>query len=72
VPLVPFWFGSGDAVVLASAVLSVVALFAVGAGMSYVTGRNFLVSGLRMMLIGAAAAVVTYAIGSLLGVSTSG
>lgn len=72
VPLIPFWFGSGDAVVLASAVLSLVALFAVGAGMSYLTGRNFLVSGLRMMAIGAAAAAVTYAVGSLLHVSTGG
>lgn len=72
VPLVPFWFGSGDGVVIASAILSILALFAVGAGMSYLTGRNSLVSGLRMMLIGAAAAAVTYAVGSLLEVGTSG
>ena len=67
-PLLPFWFGSGDAVVLASAILSIVAMFAVGAGMSFVTGRSFLVSGLRMMLIGSAAALVTYWVGSLLHV----
>jgi len=70
-PLVPFWFGSGDAAVIASAVLSIVALFGVGAGMSTVTGRSFLASGLRMMAIGAAAAVVTYAVGSLLHVGTA-
>ena len=70
VPLIPFWFGSGDAAVLASAVLSIAALFGVGAGMSFVTGRNPVVSGLRMMLIGAAAAAVTYAVGSLLNVGT--
>lgn len=71
VPLVPFWFGSGDGVVIASAVLSILALFAVGSGMSYLTGRSFVVSGLRMMLIGAAAAAITYAVGSLLEVGTS-
>lgn len=70
VPLVPFWIGSGDAAVIASAILSIAALFGVGAGMSYLTGRSFLVSGLRMMLIGAAAATVTFGVGSLLNVST--
>ena len=68
IPLIPFWFGSGSGVVIASAILSILALFAIGAGMSYLTGRSFLASGLRMMLIGAAAAAVTYAVGSLLGV----
>ena len=68
IPLIPFWFGSGSGVVIASAILSILSLFAIGAGMSYLTGRSFLASGLRMMLIGAAAAAVTYAVGSLLGV----
>lgn len=71
VPLVPFWFGSGDGAVIASAALSIVALFMVGAGMSTVTGRSFLVSGLRMMALGAAAAAVTYAVGTLLHVGTT-
>ncbi|HSD49473.1 MAG TPA: VIT1/CCC1 transporter family protein, partial [Actinomycetota bacterium] len=70
IPLIPFWFGSGGGVVVASAILSILALFAIGSGMSYLTGRSFLVSGLRMMLIGAAAAAVTYAVGSLLEVGT--
>ncbi|HET9723889.1 MAG TPA: VIT1/CCC1 transporter family protein [Actinomycetota bacterium] len=70
IPLIPFWFGSGSGVVVASAILSILALFAIGSGMSYLTGRSFLVSGLRMMLIGAAAAAVTYAVGSLLEVGT--
>ena len=70
VPLVPFWIGSGAAAVIASAILSIAALFGVGAGMSYLTGRSLLVSGLRMMLIGSAAAAVTFGVGSLLNVST--
>lgn len=72
VPLIPFWIGSGSPAVIASAILSIGALFGVGAGMSYVTGRNFFVSGFRMMLLGSAAAGVTYLVGSLLHVSTSG
>jgi vacuolar iron transporter family protein len=70
VPLIPFWFGAGDSAVIASAVLSILTLFAIGSGMSYLTGRSMLVSGLRMMLIGAAAAAVTFAVGSLLEVGT--
>jgi vacuolar iron transporter family protein len=70
VPLVPFWFATGSPAVIASAVLSLVALFGVGAGMSYVTGRSFLASGLRMTAIGGAAALITFGVGKLLNVST--
>lgn len=68
VPLVPFWFTDGTSAVIAAAVLSGIALFAVGAAMSFLTGRSGLLSGLRMLAIGGAAAVVTYGAGSLLGV----
>jgi VIT1/CCC1 family predicted Fe2+/Mn2+ transporter len=70
VPLVPFWFATGSTAVVASAVLSLLALFGVGAGMSYLTGRSFLVSGLRMMAIGGAAAAITFGVGKLLNVTT--
>jgi vacuolar iron transporter family protein len=70
VPLVPFMFSSGTPAVVVSAVLSLVALFAIGAGISVLTGRSFLLSGLRMMLIGAAAAAITFAVGTILNVST--
>jgi len=70
VPLVPFLFATGSAAVIASAVLSLLALFGVGAGMSYVTGRSFVVSGLRMMAIGGTAAAITFGVGKLLNVST--
>lgn len=70
IPLIPFWFVSGSAAVIASAVLSILALFAVGAGMSFLTGRNPLISGMRMMAIGSAAAAITYGVGKLLDVST--
>ena len=54
----------GDSI---AAVLTAVALFGVGAALSLFTGRNALRGGLRMLLIGGGAGVVTLLIGSLLG-----
>jgi len=68
VPLLPFLFASGGAAVGVSAGLSGGALFGVGAAMSYLTGRNPQLSGLRMLGIGAAAAAITYLVGTLLNV----
>jgi VIT1/CCC1 family predicted Fe2+/Mn2+ transporter len=48
--------------------LSAVALFALGAAKVLVTERNFLKSGLEMLIVGGAAAGVAYAIGVLLKV----
>ncbi len=72
IPVIPFLFGGGTAVIAASLVLSLVALFVVGAAVSLLTGRSLLFSGFRQMGIGLGAAVVTYLIGSLIGVSTAG
>jgi vacuolar iron transporter family protein len=46
--------------------LSAVALFALGAAKVLVTERNFLKSGLEMLIVGGAAAGVAYAVGVLL------
>jgi VIT1/CCC1 family predicted Fe2+/Mn2+ transporter len=67
-PIIPFLLGLPNAVVIA-AVLSGVALFVVGAVLSLYSGRSALLGGLRMLLIGGAAAVATYFIGSLFDVS---
>lgn len=72
VPLVPFLVTSGTAGVLVSAVVTGIALLGVGALTARVTGRSPLLSGLRMLAIGGAAAVVTYLIGLALGVSVVG
>ncbi len=72
IPVVPYLFGGGPAVFAASIVLSLVALFIVGAGVSLLTGRSLLFSGFRQMGIGAAAAAVTYAVGTVIGVSVAG
>jgi VIT1/CCC1 family predicted Fe2+/Mn2+ transporter len=69
-PVIPYLFGSGWGHLGASAALSGLALFAVGASLSLFTGRNPLLSGGRMVAIGGVAACLTYAIGTAIGIST--
>jgi len=76
VPVLPFFFapaseGVATGYVVANAVLAGLALFAVGASLSLFTGRSALKSGLRQLGLGAAAAALTYGIGSVIGVSTT-
>jgi VIT1/CCC1 family predicted Fe2+/Mn2+ transporter/rubrerythrin len=71
VPVLPYLFTAGQAAFFAALGLSLVALFAVGAGVSLLTGRGTLFSGLRQVGIGAAAAAITYAVGTLIGVSVT-
>jgi vacuolar iron transporter family protein len=71
VPLLPFLFTSGGAAVAVSAGLSAVTLFAVGGAMTILTGRSVLLSGARMLAIGAVAAAITYGVGTLIGVAVS-
>jgi VIT1/CCC1 family predicted Fe2+/Mn2+ transporter len=71
VPLVPFIFGEGTSAVLVSAALSGIVLFVVGAGISVLTGKSFLFSGLRQVGVGAAASIVTFAVGSLFNVAVA-
>jgi vacuolar iron transporter family protein len=69
IPVLPYLLlGSGGAFVPAI-VLSLAALFGVGAGVSLLTGRGLLFSGGRQVLIGTAAAVVTYIVGRAIGVA---
>jgi VIT1/CCC1 family predicted Fe2+/Mn2+ transporter len=73
VPLVPFLFGMDvNRAVGTAAAVSGVALFGVGAALSLFTGRSALGGGLRMVLIGGAAGVATWLIGSLLGAAIGG
>jgi VIT1/CCC1 family predicted Fe2+/Mn2+ transporter/rubrerythrin len=76
VPVLPFLFAPAAeevsaGYVVASAVLAGLALFAVGASLSLFTGRSALMSGLRQLGLGAAAAALTYSIGRIIGVSTT-
>jgi VIT1/CCC1 family predicted Fe2+/Mn2+ transporter len=71
-PILGLLFLSGDAALLAGLIASGLALFAIGAGTSLFTGRGLLFSGARQLLIGFAAAGVTFLIGRLVGVTLAG
>jgi VIT1/CCC1 family predicted Fe2+/Mn2+ transporter len=71
-PVAPFFWLTGDAALFASLAASGVALALIGAGTSLFTGRTVALSALRQVLIGLAAAGVTYGVGRLVGVSLGG
>src|SRR6266550_1169933 len=71
VPVIPYLLAAGSGAFVAALALSIAALFGVGAGVSLLTGRSLLFSGARQVLIGAAAAGVTFAVGSVIGVSVA-
>lgn len=70
VPVLPYMLLSNGVAFMASLVLSALALLAAGAMISSYTGRNKVISALRMLLIGFGAAAVTYLVGRAIGVST--
>jgi VIT1/CCC1 family predicted Fe2+/Mn2+ transporter/demethoxyubiquinone hydroxylase (CLK1/Coq7/Cat5 family) len=72
IPVIPFLFGSGNVVLLISFGASLVALFTLGALVSLLTGRGLLFSGMRQVGLGAAAAIVTFIVGKIIGVSVGG
>lgn len=68
VPVLPFLVFAGSAALVASIVLTGLALFGVGLAISLFTGRHALLGGFRMLVIGAAAGGATWLIGRALGV----
>jgi vacuolar iron transporter family protein len=67
-PLAPFLAGwVGARAIVSAAVLTLCALFAVGMVLSLFTGRAAWNSGLRMVLIGGGAGIVSFCVGRLLG-----
>ncbi len=68
-PVAPFVFLTGAPAVVTSLVAAGSALFLTGAAITLLTGRGVLFSGTRQLLIGMAAAAVTFGIGRLIGVS---
>ncbi len=67
-PLVPFLLHrDGDAALYWSIGLTMTALFGIGMALSLFNGRGAVRGGLRMLLIGAAAAAVTWGVGRALG-----
>jgi VIT1/CCC1 family predicted Fe2+/Mn2+ transporter len=67
IPLLPYIFGAQT--LAPAAVLSVIGLFVAGALVSRVTARSWWFSGLRQLVVGVLAAVVTFGVGSLVGTS---
>jgi VIT1/CCC1 family predicted Fe2+/Mn2+ transporter len=67
IPVAPYFFLAGGAAVATTVVASALGLLAIGALITVMTGRSALFSGVRQLLIGLAAAGVTFGIGSLIG-----
>jgi len=67
IPIIPFFFMHGIPAVIAAAIVSLIAHFAVGAAKSLVTVRSWWSSGMEMTLVGAAEGIVTYIVGIGLG-----
>ncbi len=67
IPIIPFFFMQGVPAIIAAAIVSLIAHFAVGAAKSLITVRSWWSSGFEMTLVGAVEGAVTYGIGILLG-----
>jgi VIT1/CCC1 family predicted Fe2+/Mn2+ transporter len=72
VPLVPYLAVGASLAFPLSIGLAIAALFAVGVGVSRLTHHRPIRTGLRQAALGAAAAIVTYAVGSMLGAAVHG
>lgn len=72
IPVIPYLLSRGGSAFVGSAVACGISLFVVGALISVFTGRNMAYSGLRMVVIGALAATVTFVVGKMLGVAVAG
>jgi len=66
IPVVPFLFGTGPAVVWTAFSASMLAHFVVGAARSVFTGRGVFRSGIDMFLVGLGVAGVGYLVGALI------
>jgi len=71
-PVAPFAFLQNPTAIYVSLLASGIVLFLIGAGITLLTGRSVWYSGLRQVLIGFAAAGITYGVGRLLGVAITG
>ncbi len=72
VPVTPFVALTGTPAVIGSLILSGLAMAGIGAGTTLFTGRGVVFSALRQLVIGLAAAGITFGVGRLIGVSLVG
>src|SRR5512138_700185 len=68
-PMLPYFFLSGTQAIILSLIVSAVGLFIIGAAITLMTGKSIWFSGTRQVIVGIAAAALTYGIGKLIGVS---
>jgi VIT1/CCC1 family predicted Fe2+/Mn2+ transporter len=71
VPLIPYLLGYEKEGIVIAGVLAGIALFGVGSALSLFSGKNAIVGGARMLVVGSLAAAATYFIGSLLGANVA-
>ena len=72
VPVVPFLALRGTVAISLSVLLSMLGLFGIGAAITLLTGRSIWYSGARQVLVGLAAAAITFGIGRIIGVTIAG
>ncbi len=65
VPVLPFFFAYGTTALIVSAVVSILAHFAVGAAKTLVTARHWFMSGFEMTIVGVGVGLVTYLLGEV-------
>jgi VIT1/CCC1 family predicted Fe2+/Mn2+ transporter len=71
VPLVPWFFGGGTAATVASLGLAAVVAVIVGLATARFTGRSWVLTVVRQLAFTMIPAAITFAVGSLVGVSTA-
>ncbi len=69
VPVIPYIFEANSFAFGLSGGLSALALFGTGAVLAFVSGKNSFWGGVRMLSIGVTAALVTFGVGRLIGIS---
>ncbi len=67
IPVIPFAFGSGTVAVLFSLLLGILGFFIIGVGITLTTGAPLVKAAGRQILLGLAAAAITFGLGSLVG-----
>ncbi len=70
-PVLPFVLASGWTAVILAVTVSGLALFGIGAAITIFTGKSVWFSGTRQLVLGLAAAGLTFGLGHLLGVAIS-
>lgn len=66
-PIIPFLYTTGGTAIFHSAIISIAAHFAVGAGKSLVTGRSWVAHGFEMTLVALIGGALAYGCGLLIG-----